>query len=531
MISCSQTDEKLLNIARIAESRTRDHLTLVIDPAMGEYVGSIQDRTLTAGSHHQMLYLLGKYLRNPAVENGTYRSQKEFCGMYIASHNRNYYVKAPLEELFGLIDDLALWGMNVLSAWFSLYDFPTMEEGKWLSDRLIAILNHCRSIGVKTMLQVLANEAFPDSPKALRADWTCGHDGYIYNLNDHFHVEICPSVPGGMEKILEYRRQFLEVFKEAEPDYVCLFAYDEGGCSCGKCASWGSNGYIRTVEALIPLFREYWPRTEFVLSMWQFGTFTGNDAESIGLRKILEEGRIPECAYLLAEPQYLRYPYEHGMPRPLIGFPEISMCNTLPWGGYGANPIPGLLQKLFDADGVRQEGSLPYSEGFYEDINKVITLRYNRDGQSASDTVREYLSYEFGLTGALLDKMHEAVLDMEETLYRGFEPGHRYPVFKPEKIERIEAAVREADGALPEEVRSGKRWQMIYLRALIDGELKRNDFRRNDRVKAWFRQILDMFYLDNAGFHVKPDIVEDDEYGRVLTREELKIIAAGGKIE
>ncbi len=535
MISYNKLDEKLNNIARIAEKHIQDNLTIMIEPSMAEFEGVITregaSRVLKAGSHGQLLYLIGRYARNPQIENGTFRSEKEVCGMYFASHNNNYYEKAPIEEICELIDRMALWGMNTLKMWFDMYFFEDMEDGRAYAERLIAILKYAKSIGVKTVLTILSNEAFKNSPKHLRADWTCGHDGYIYNLNDHYHVEICPSVPGGMEQILSYRRQWLEVFKEAEPDFISIGPYDEGGCSCSACAPWGANGYIKTCEALIPLIKEYLPQTEIILSMWQFGTFTGNDVESEGLKKVLEEGRLPECRYLVAEPQYLKYPYEHGMPRPLIGFPEISMCSTLPWGGYGTNPIPSLLQKIMDENLKKQEGGLPYSEGFYEEINKVIVLRFYRDGQSASDSVREYLAYEFGLSGEALDKLQQAIMDMEETLYRGFEPGHRYPVNKPEKMASIEETVLEVHASLPDEVRSSKQWQMIYLRAVIDGELARNDFKRNEKVLEYFHKIIELCYLEEAGFHVKPDVVDDSRYGRVLTKEELKIIAAGGKLE
>ncbi len=531
MITYNKADAVLSNVARIAEKRINDDITLVIDSSMNEFEGRIEDKVFKAGSHAQLLYLVGMYARNPRIENGSFRSNKEVCGIYFASHNNNFYEVGPLQEIYDHIDDIALWGMNTLQMWFDMYYFENMEDGAEYAQRLITILKYARSIGVKTILCILANEAFRNSPEELRADWTSGHDGYIYNLNDHYHVEICPSVEGGMEQILEYRRQWLEVFKDAEPDFISIGAYDEGGCTCSKCAPWGGNGFIRVCEELIPLIKEYMPKTEFIISLWQFDTFTGTDVDHTGMKKALEEGRLKECRYLVSEPQYARYPYEKGMPRPLIGFPEISMCATIPWGGYGTNPIPALLQRLMDADGKKQEGGLPYSEGFYEEINKVIMLRYYRDGQSASDSVREYLSYEFGLTGELLDNAHQAIMDMEETLYRGFEPGHRYPINEPAKVESIEKAILEADASLPEEIRNGKKWQMIYLRAVIDGELKRNDYRRNEKVMNYFKKIIDICHLENANFIVKPDVIEDEQYGRTLTKDELKIIAAGGKID
>ena len=451
--------------------------------------------------------------------------------MYFASHNRNFYEKASLEEIFEHIDDLALWGMNTLQMWFDMFYFENMEAGREYAERLMTILRYAKSIGVKTVICILANESFTYSPEHLRADWTAGHDGYIHKLQGHYHVEICPSVEGGMEKILEYRREWLEVFKGADADFISIGAYDQGGCSCSKCAPWGCNGFIRVCEELIPLINEYLPKAKIIISLWQFDTFTGTTVEHEGMKKALFEGKFKDVPYLMSEPQYARFPYEQGMPKPLIGFPEISMCDTIPWGGYGTNPIPSLLQSLMDTDLDKQEGGLPYSEGFYEEINKIIMLRYYRDGQSARDSVVEYLTYEFGLKGEILEKTCQAIYDMEETLHRGFEPGHRYPVDNPEKMPEIEKAILEADATLPDEIRNGRKWQMIYLRAVIDGELYRNDFKRNKKVLEYFKKIIDLCHLETAEFIVKPDIIEDDKYGRVLTRKELTIIARGGTID
>ena len=533
MITFNKVDKTLVNIAKIAKNRLGDEydITIMLDESLDELEGKIENGVISAGSYSELLNTLGRFIRNPEIPNGNFKSKKEICAMYFASHNNNYYECAPLEEICGHIDDIALWGTNLIRVWFDMYYFENMENGKEYAEKLKSILRYAKSIGLKIMMATLSNEAFKNSPKELRADWTGGHDGYIYPLNDHYHVEICPNKPGGIEKILEYRREWLEVFSDLELDYISIGPYDEGGCSCSKCAPWGGNGYIKTVEALIPLIKEYMPKTEIILSLWQFGTFTGTDIEFEMMNTAMDEGRLKECKYLVAEPQYQRYAFEKGMRRPIIGFPEISMCGTIPWGGYGTNPIPNLLQELWDRDGDKLVGGWPYSEGFYEEINKVVMLRLYRDGQRATDTVREYLAYEFKLSGEMLDKVHQAIMDMEETLYRGFEPGHRYPVEKPDKILEIEKAIIEADAILADDVRDGKKWQMIYLRAVIDGELYRNDFKRNEKVLEYFNKIIEICHLENSGFHVKPDVIEDEQYGRVLTKEELKIIAAGGKLD
>ena len=530
MIKFDKNDEILSNIARVVGKRLPENteITLVIDKSMGKWDSKIEDCVISAGAYPQLLDAAGRFLRNPEV-SGEFRSNKEICGIYFASHNENYYVSAPLEELFDYMEELALWGMNTIGLWFDLFYYKDMEDGKEFADRMKKIINFAKAIGIRISMVNLANEAFNTSPKELRADWTCGHDGYINPLNDHYHVEICPSKPGGMEKILEYRKAWLEVFKDAAPDAISMGPYDEGGCTCTDCAPWGSNGYLRCVEAITPLIKEYMPDTEINLSTWQFGTFTGNNGEFDAMAKALKDGRFPECKYVGADPYYQAYAYEIDMHRPLTAGFEISMCDTVPWGGYGTNPVPKRIITSWKKYGHLHIGGCPYSEGLYEDLNKVIMLRLYRDNQDPEITIREYLRYEFKLQGEMLEKTANAIIDMEETLYRDFKDGHYYPVHNPEKIPEIEKTILEVNEKLPENIRNTKRWRYIYLRAVIDGELYRNDFNRNEKLIEYFSELVEMGYLHNSSFYIKPDVIRDEDYGRTLTVADLKKIVWGGK--
>jgi len=509
MITYNKEDKILANIAKVVEKRMKvaDDIELEIDPSLGEYCGKICGKKISAGSHAQLLEAAGRYLRNPKVE-GTFRSHKEFSGMYFTTHFENYLDAAPLDELYVYMEDLALWGMNVVHVWFDLHHFPNMEDekAKAKSARLLAILKYAKSLGIKTMMAGPVNEAFYTSPEELRADWTRGHDGYVRTLNDHYHMEICPNKEGGLEKLIEYRRQMLEVFKDADLDYWSFGPYDEGGCTCSKCAPWGSNGYLKTYEAMIPVIKEYMPNVQFILGMWLLDWFT-TENESAGIQQALAEGRFPEIKYV--NPQHGSYGYTHDMHRPRISFPEISMTDTAPWGGYGANPLPGKFWKLWQEHGDLEEGGDPYLEGIYADVNAVIMLRCFRENQPAVDTVKEYLAYEFGLEGEMNEKVCKAICDMEETLYRDLDVhAHRYVIHNPDKVFEIEEAFAQAHATLPEDVRESIKWQVLYLRAMIDGELKRNDYYRNDKVKEYFQKIITISHLEKTGPYTLPDICE-----------------------
>jgi len=516
MIRYNVTDRVLDMIAQAMEKREKAPLDveLVLDKSLGEFTGKICNGVLSGGSYGQLWDLAGRVLRHPELAkagvNREFTSHKQICGMYFASHNKNYLDVAPLPELFDYIEELALWGMNTFKMWHDMYCYQDMSEAVEQTARTKAVLQFARSIGVKTMMVVIANEPFANTPPELLADWTCGHDGYIYNLNAHYHLEVCPSKPGGLELIVENRRKYLEALRDAQPDYIAFGPYDQGGCSCSECAPWGSNGYVRCIKALIPLFKEYWPDTRYIISLWQFGTFLGTDVEYEGMKAVLERGELENVDYLISEPQYARYPFEQGMPRPLIGFPEISMYQASPWGGYGGNPLPMLLQGLWDRDGEKLEGGVPYSEGYYEDLNKVIMLRLYRDNQNVQDTVREYLAWEFDLEGEDLEAVAQCIFDMEDTLERKFDmydlSKHDVELLHPEKIPAIEKTILAVDAKLPQAIRESKRWKLISLRAAIDGELLRSGGKRNEKLFAMYQELTDIFHLENALKWVKPDV-------------------------
>jgi len=43
---------------------------------------------------------------------------------------------------------------------------------------------------------------------------------------------------------------------------------------------------------------------------------------------------------------------------------------------------------------------------------------------------------------------------------------------------------------------------------MIDGELKRNDYYRNDKVKEYFQKIITISHLEKTGPYTLPDICE-----------------------
>ncbi len=135
-----------------------------------------------------------------------------------------------------------------------------------------------------------------------------------------------------------------------------------------------------------------------ILSTWYFDRWANGDWEGITAKF---KAKKPDWVdYILADnfEDYPRYPLDKGVPGglPLLNFPDISMYGQYPWGGYGANPHPGRLQQRWDETKDKLSGGFPYSEGIYEDLNKVICLRlYWEPDRPAIEAVKEYAAFEF----------------------------------------------------------------------------------------------------------------------------------------
>ena len=317
--------------------------------------------------------------------------QKEVRGIYFATHFHNFYHEAPIQEIQTYVEDLSLWGVNSLAVWYDMHHFDGIDDpaAQAMLKRIKAILAAAHSVGMSTNLMLVANEAYNNSPKELRAVGP-GRGAF-------FNVELCPHKPGAKDLLLKQFSQEFEALSGVGVDYVTIWPYDSGSCSCELCRPWGSNGFLYIAQPVSSLARHYFPHAQVILSTWFF-----DRPEWDGLVRALG----PQQAwvnYIMAEPgahevDFLKLPIPDNLP--LVGFPEISMEGMYPWGGFGANPQPARFQKEWNRVKDRVQGGFPYSEGIFEDLDKVIFAQFYWDpNKDVFDTVREYLSFEFSPIG------------------------------------------------------------------------------------------------------------------------------------
>ena len=441
----------------------------------------------------------------PPAETVDFTPENPVRGMYFATHFHNFYHNAPLDEVYSVIEDLALRGANSLLVWFDMHHYRSMQDPAAAAhaERLRAILSYANTVGMGGALTMLSNEAFADSPEHLRAEWAA-QNGYFAVPDSHYHVEICPSREGGVAEILRRRREMLEAFRDLKIDYVVYWPYDQGGCTCEKCAPWGSNGFLKLLPHFQSLVREMMPNTRVIVSAWYFDRFTSGEWEAF-LPQTSGEA-FADVPYLMSfffrgeVPETVRTYAQSPAAIPQISFPEISMYSCSPWGGYGASVLTDFLETTNQKTATLYRGGYPYSEGIFEDANKFIQLSYfTGEFKTAADALREYVRYEFCCDD---EALFDAIRRTETALARKrarTEEGIRVTIEDTSDIDFVWETLQKYNASLSKSVTQAPAFRLFYLRALIDREIARNDgyANRSEKAQTAMREINMIYHADD----------------------------------
>ena len=462
----------------VVESRRRADIVLDIDTALPREAFRIDQVKravrISGGSANGLIYGIGKFLRTSGYDGDTFaistwrgvsEPQSAVRGMYFASHFRNWYCQATDAEIARYMEDLALWGANAIMA---VYPFISIED--WndpkadpAMEMLLKYAKSARDLGIQ-FATGLNNAFFTGVPEEIRAA----------KLPDPTHRRgnsghpVCPSNPAGQAYLMENSRILFEKLAAVGLDILVLWPYDEGGCACSQCAPWGSNGYYKLSKAQSALARQYFPKLKTVLSTWMFDTPPEGEWQGLTDELKKENGWLD---YILADAHndFPRYPLDVCVPGdlPLLNFPEISMWGNWPWGGMGANPLPGRFQRLWDQVKQTVRGGFPYSEGIYEDMNKAQVLQYYWNaGTTAADTLSEYARYEFGADAAVTAQ----VMQLLELLERSASASYTKEAVDKAAVQAALQLAESIHASRPDWVKQSWRWEILHLRAVLDNE-------------------------------------------------------------
>jgi len=500
-----------------AKVKTSGDAPLTVELAIESGVGAegfrIEDRAggsvrIVGNDQRGLLYGAGKFLRTSRYDQGGFTpgawrgTSVPVCpvrGVYFATHFNNFYEAAPIEEAQRYVEDLALWGVNSLILHFPHWQFNGFDDpaARRSLDRLKEITQAAHAVGMRVGLIEAANDAFKSSPGELRNTQVPDPLG----RHGNFGVQLCPAKPEAQELLLRDWGRLLDEFADVGLDYVNYWPYDEGGCGCKECWPWGARGYPKLCRELSRRVRAKFPRARIILSTWTYDTPPCGEWE--GLTKALAADKSwVDYIQADAHEDFPRYPLENGVPGglPLLNFPEISMWGQSPWGGYGANPLPGRLQRLWDQTQKKLSGGFPYSEGIYEDLNKVIVSQFYWDpARPATETVKEYIAFEYS------PEVAEQLAVVVET----FEKNHRRNQIGPGAAAALES-VQQAEAKLTPQAKGTWRWRIFFLRALIDKELFTRKGRKEGAApKEAFDELTRIYHAGNAhSMPIKPPQVK-----------------------
>ncbi len=500
-------------------------VALAIDPAIGTEGFRISDRdagTIEVAGQSELgvLYGLGKLLRisrysqtgfTPGGWRGESVPEKPRRGIYFATHFHNFYHVAPVEEIRHYVEELALWGYNELLVWYDMHHFNGFDDPEAVAfrARLRAALLAARRMGMEVSLLVIGNEAYGNSPAEIRATPGGGRGGY-------YPCAVCPSKPEGMRYILKVLGEEFDWAADLKPRSIWIWPYDQGGCGCNACRPWGSAGFMTCVEEAGRLAREKIPGTEIVLSSWYM-----KDNEWRGVRDQLAQNNELVDA-VVAEPGphgIVIDPQDLGLP--LVGFPEISMHETFPWGGFGATPLTARARTQWNAVKATHAGGFPYSEGIYEDLTKAVYSQLYWNDRPVEETVKEYIAFEF--SPDVVDDVAGVIKTLEQNHHWRWWPGKLEGVqiemnwfpsrgAKPQAdpgAEEAYATMRRVDERLSARAKQSWRWRQLYLRAFLDAELKANGGAPNDVCNKAFAELIEIYHARNAEPHVRPPLPEN----------------------
>lgn len=509
--------------ARVLAEGAKARLTveLAVEPGIGAEGYKIADGAagtirIIGNDNRGLLYGVGKFLHTSAYGSqgftpGSWRGvsvpKLPVRGVYFATHFHNFYQEAPIEDVAQYIEDMSLWGPNSFLVWFGMEEFNGIDDPKAqaMLDRLRALLKIVKDLGLNACLGCICNDGYKNSPADLRADdSTVGHEGYhtkmgnrIFNLGN----ELCPSKPGVPEMQLGFCQEKFDAFKTIGLDYWFIWPYDNGGCTCPECAPWGANGYLRTAEPLARAYRNAFPNGKVILGTWYFDRWATGEWDGITAKF---NAKKPDWVdYIMADnfEAYPRYPLDKGVPGglPLLNFPDISMWGQEPWGGYGANPHPARLQARWDETGKKLSGGFPYSEGIYEDMNKVICDQlYWASDRPTIETVKEYIAFEFS----------PEVVDDVAAVVTTLESNHIRNRIGPSAVAAYQTMER-VDAKLTPQARRSWRWRVLFLRALIDQEMYRSklDQGRDEVFRQAYEELIQIYHAENSLTMLRPQCI------------------------
>ncbi|HDS74154.1 MAG TPA: hypothetical protein ENN56_01305 [Firmicutes bacterium] len=246
-----------------------------------------------------------------------------------------------------------------------------------------------------------------DPPMARhRPEWNRGWREYV-----------CPSIPAAREAILRSRAEY--VSRIPHLDILFVPSADDGGCWCADCVPW-SETYLGLVRQQWEIARRYHPNVRVMLSN-QALTHDENLVLCDRLRELEDTAWIAGVAFAPGSNEVFRHArlteewssfdrpdfgdevlsvktFRRNLPASidLYLYPDIThslRCQYPIWEidplvghAYHRDPVffrPTHFHRVYGLTAPFADGSFPYSEGMYDNLNQIVWLELGNDPQKA----------------------------------------------------------------------------------------------------------------------------------------------------
>lgn len=417
----------------VAAACSAGSLCLRVEPDIrGWRVAPESGRLMVAGATvPDAVHALGAALRRLEMVDGklVFRGEANATapavalrGIYAPAHMNNPYEKLGVDELERLFEEWALWGANATWNWVDPMSFmprvdpfsrePGAEESLTYTRRVLASLGAAQRAGLEVGMTLGTNvvwyDQFRNHPELRAQMGTRLMTGQL----------LCPSQPEGRRIILDNTRNLLREAKRMGLHMASLdfYARDPSGCACERCNPWHRTS-VTVSRSMVEAAREIYPNLVGDLITWYWKPEESTDAAAW-----LGEGGAQH---------WLRFWFHHFPTwRREISFPELrlpasarlggmynlSAADNDVYGNEGAITRFAYLSKLltpFPEKGMH--GFHGYTEGNYDDLNKVVALQLlAAPRRPVRDIVEEYCRWYFGVRGAESGELAGLILQLDD---------------------------------------------------------------------------------------------------------------------
>lgn len=383
-------------------------------------------------------------------------------GIYYAIHCNNWYEDIPeIEKVKDLISEQGLWGANILWMWFdmSMYQKSPFEENsdsrnKW--ERIKQLAKSANDIGMQVGLVEIVNAAYlgqvSDSLKAIGGEPPEGL--------------LCPHAKNG-EAMQIMDHNYRNLYEDLKRDSITVHAfslafYDRGGCHCKLCSPWVKTGIEYIGESHANTINEYFPHSEIYINDWHFETKDGVD-EVEWTKSYLGSSGSGWVSGIHRDDRH-KWDRWDGIDQKfeVVTFFDISMIGG--WSGYGANPFPKRLDTFFNnmrINGIK--GGMAYTEGIFDDINKVLVLQHHWAECSSESILKEYAKWYFNANKKEQQTITGILFDMESEWSDIYSSWNHHLITNPQL--NIKNRIDNLELSLSKSIKDSWRWKLIHSRA------------------------------------------------------------------